>query len=161
MNNKNVLYSCCTWLSFNINQMFYDGYHYIWCAPYFDPSSRLNPYNSVPPTSNPKEIYWNLKREVDAGDKHSAKITQNRTGMQRGADLNLKMNRITPMQHQDIINIVAASEIRDFRPLLYVIPAKPVKPLVQLAALKDRAHALSEEYIIERLPRKLFDAIEL
>ena len=56
---------------------------------------------------------------------------------------------------------MAAAEKQDFRPLIYVIPFEPVKSLVEMASLENRAHALSEEYIIERLPRELFDAIEI
>ena len=161
MNSKNILYSCCTWLSYQIGQIYYGGFHYVWCAPYFDSKSRLNPDNAVPPTSNPKDIYWNLKREVEAGDKHSAKILQNRTGIQRGADVNLKLGNITSLKHQEILDIVAAAELVDFKPLLYIIPLEPVKPIIQMAAIKDRAHALSEEYIIERLPRDMFNAIDI
>jgi hypothetical protein len=149
MNSKSIYYSCCTWLAFQVNQAYYRKAHYTWCTPYFDPPSRLNPYNSVPPTSSPKEIYWNLRREIDAGDKHSAKILQNRAGIQRGADVNLKIGYITSDAHQEILEIAAAAELRDFRPLLYVIPCEPVSQLIQPVAVKDRAHAFSEEYIID------------
>ncbi|MFZ4525991.1 MAG: hypothetical protein ACOYOE_10685 [Chlorobium sp.] len=115
----------------------------------------------MPPTSNPKEIFWNLKHEVDACDKHSAKILQNKTGILRGADINLKNGMINADSHQEILDIVSAAELQDFRPLLYVIPAEPVKNLTQKVPIKDRAYILSEEYIIERLHRDYFNAIEI
>lgn len=161
MNNKSVCYSCCTWLSYEICQRYYRGNHYVWCTPYFDPSSRLSPHNSVPPTSNPREIYWNLLKEVQAGDLHSAKIAQNRSGIQRGADVQLKAGIIGIAEHRDILEIAAAAQPRDFSPLLFVIPVSPVAGLLQPVAVKYRASLLSEEYIIESLPRHRFDAIEL
>lgn len=161
VNTKSIFYSCCTWLSFQINQSYYGKLHYIWCAPYFDPQSRLNPYNSVPPTSSPREIYWNLHKEVQAGDRHSAKIIQNRAGLQRGADIKLRIGAITSDQHREILEIVAAAEPRDFRPILYVIPGSPVAGMLRSVAVQDKAHVMSEEFIIETLPRHLFDAVEL
>jgi hypothetical protein len=161
MNSKSVLYSCCTWLSFQINQSYYDKKHYIWCTQYFDPQSRINPYNSVPPTSSPKEIYWTLQKEINAGDRHSSKIVQNKAGLQRGADIKLKEGVITLNQHRDITEIVMAAESKDFKPILYVIPFNPVSDLIKSVAVKDKAHILSEEFIIENLPRHLFDAIQI
>jgi hypothetical protein len=160
MNNKNVYYSCGTWLSYQISQRYY-GDHYVWCTPYFDPASRLNHPNSVPPTSNPREIYWNLLKEVQAGDLHSAKIAQNRAGIQRGAGVKLRAGLILASEHKDIIEITAAALPSDFSPLLYVIPGAPVAAFLQPVALQLRASPLSEEYILERLPTDLFDAIEL
>jgi hypothetical protein len=161
LNTKIILYSCSTWLSFQINRLYYNNLHYTWCTPYFDPQSQLNPQNSVPPTSSPKEIYWNLKKEIDAGDRHSAKVAQNKIGLQRGADVKLRNNIITSAQHKEILEIIEASDLQDYRPILYIIPAEPIRPLLQLVPIKDRANILSEEYIIEQLPRHLFDAIEL
>ncbi len=161
MNTKRIFYSCSTWLSYEICQRYYGQNHYVWCTPYFDPSSRLNPYNSVPPTSNPREIYWNLHKEVSAGDLHSAKIAQNRSGIQHGADVKLQSNVIDRDQHREILEIATAAAPRDFRPILFVIPATSVGALVRAVGIKDRASLLSEEFIIESLPRDLFDAVEL
>lgn len=161
MNNKSIYYSCCTWLAYEICQRYYNKEHYVWCTPYFDPSSRLNSQNQVPPTSNPREIYWSLKKEVDAGDLHSAKIAQNRTGIQRGADVQLHAGVIDRYRHTDILEIAAAAQPPDFRPILFVIPGAPITHLIKPVALKKLASLLSEEYIIEKLPRVLFDAIEL
>jgi hypothetical protein len=161
MNNKNLYYSCCTWLAYQICQRYYGGHHYVWCTPFYDPTSRLSPSNSVPPTSNPREIYWNLKKEIEAADLHSAKISQNRSGLQRGADVKLAAGIINASQHKEILEIAAAAQPIDFKPLLFVIPGPPIQPLLKSVPVKDRASLLSEEYIIESLPRDLFDAVEL
>ncbi|MES2938577.1 MAG: hypothetical protein V4864_12905 [Pseudomonadota bacterium] len=115
----------------------------------------------VPPTSSPREIYTNLRKEVEAGDRHSVKIAQNTAGLRRGADIKLKSGAITQAQHDEILDIIAAAQIADFKPLLYIIPAAAAKRLLKSVPVKDRAHMMSEEYIIESLPRSHFDAIEL
>lgn len=121
----------------------------------------MNSSNSVPPTSSPKQIYRNLREEVDAGDWHSAKISQNRSGIQRGADVKLKAGIIDLAQHREILEIAVAAQARDFRPILFVIPAAPILSLLNPVAVNKRASLLSEEYIVESLPRHLFDAVEL
>jgi hypothetical protein len=94
------------------------------------------------------------------GDLHSAKIEQNKLGILRGADINLRLNVIDKNQHQDINSTVALAPILDFRPLLLVIPFKSVAKRLKQVAIKNRANPLSEEYIIEDLSRKTFDVIE-
>ena len=161
MNTKSTYFSCYTWLAFQINQSYYGGLHYTWCTPYFDPQSKFCEENAVPPTSSPKEIYWNLKREIDARDRHSAKIQQNKAGLQRGAEVNKRQGIISQREYKEILEITAVAEVSDFRPLIYLIPAQHVQHLIAPVAVKDKAHVMSEEYIIAKLPRGLFNVIEL
>ncbi|MYN17205.1 hypothetical protein GTP81_10620 [Rugamonas sp. FT107W] len=51
--------------------------------------------------------------------------------------------------------------LANFKPLMLVIPAAPVTALLNSVPVAQRASVFSEEYIIENLPRSLFDAIEL
>jgi len=74
----------------------------------------------------------------------------------RGAEANRDAGAISETQRSEIASIVRDAEIRDFEPLVYLIPYGRVSRLV-----KERAHPLSEEYAIESLPRRLFDIIEL
>ena len=61
----------------------------------------------------------------------------------------------------DINSMIETAETIDFRPLLYVIPAgAEVLALMKEVPVRDRAHPLSSEYIIEVLPKRLFDIIE-
>ncbi len=96
-----------------------------------------------------------------AGDLHSAKIAQNKSGIQRGADVKLTAGVINRAKHIEILEIVAAAQISDFRPIIFVIPVTPIASLLRRVEVKKRANPMSEEYIVESLPRKLFDAIEL
>jgi hypothetical protein len=157
-----ALYSTATWLGYKINEQDYGGVHYVWCTPHFDPRSPfLGVASAVPPTSSPKAIYQSLFAEVEAGDRHSAKIAQNRLGIQRGADVQFRKGSITESARDEILAIVEAAEVRDFRPLLLVIPYALVAMKIRQVPIKDRAHPLSEEYNLERLPRDAFDVLEV
>ena len=68
---------------------------------------------------------------------------------------------IGTVQHTEILEIAAAAQTRDFRPMLLIIPAMPILSLLRPVAVRDRASLLSEEYVVESLPRQLFDAVEL
>lgn len=161
MNGKRIYYSSNNWLSYRICQWYYGQQHYAWCAPYFDASSPLSPNNTVPPSSNPRDIYRSLKQDVDGLDRHSAKIADIRRGILKGAAINRKAGIIDDRQYQEIIDIVKQSQLPDFAPLMFVIPHHNVAHLLMPVAVKMRAHPFSEEYIIRSLPRDLFDAFEL
>ncbi len=154
-----LLYSVNTWLAYSIAETFYDGEHYVWCTPYF--SSRAAPAHvRLPPTSAPCTIYRSLADEVKAGDRHSAKIRDNRMGISRGMNAKLQNGTIDERQSGRIVDVLNGAEIRDFRPLLYVIPFDRVREIVAPVEVADRAHPLSAEFLIERLPRMHFDVIE-
>ncbi|MES2162421.1 MAG: hypothetical protein V4476_14775 [Pseudomonadota bacterium] len=161
MNNKSIYYSCSTWIAYEISQYFYGEIHYAWCTPYFDPPSRLNPYNSVPPSSNPRALYWGLMKDVDALDLHSFRISRVRAGIQRGAVSRLNQGMINTNQLKEIQELVMLAQPDNFKPLMYAIPGGPVAALLNFVPLEQRASLFSEEYVIENLPRNLFDAIEL
>lgn len=54
-----------------------------------------------------------------------------------------------------------AADIQQFKPLIYVIPYTAVAAIAVEVPVSNRAHPLSVEYVIERLPGGLFDIIEL
>lgn len=155
-----VLYSTNTWLAYTVAERFYGGEHYVWCTPYFSVRS-APPYASVPPTSCPGAIYHQLDAEVRAGDRHSGKIKENRDGIKRGAKVMLLAGTIDEHEHEEIEAIVDNAQIQEFRPMIYVIPAHLVADRLGRVAVADRAHPLSVEYTIERLPRSAFDVIDL
>ena len=102
-----------------------------------------------------------MRKEVEAGDLHSFKIFHTRSNTLLGADAKLKAGVISASTHNEILEIVMLAQIHEFKPLLLVIPGMPVCRLLQPVAVSKRASVLSEEFLIESLPRKLFDAIEL
>lgn len=161
MNSKRIYYSCSTRLSYEICQQYYRQLHYAWCSPFFDAESSFSVHNCVPPSSNPRTIYWSLKKDIDAGDLHSAKIKDLRHEIQKGAAIKLKAGIINQQQYQDIVRTVKRSSLGAFAPLMYVIPVEPLKGKFVSASVQSRASPLSEEYIITDLPREFFDAFEL
>ena len=89
------------------------------------------------------------------------KIDQNRLGILHGADVKLRNGAILPAQHEEISAIIADALLSDFQPLLFVIPYAPVATMIKQVPIKDRAHPLSQEYILENLPRSGFDVLEI
>ena len=71
-----LLYSTNVFLKFQVEEQYCGGVHYVWCSENCD-SKTLSIYSAgalVAPSSNPADIYRELKRDVDGKDKHSAKI---------------------------------------------------------------------------------------
>ncbi|NVM75262.1 hypothetical protein FHW83_001042 [Duganella sp. SG902] len=161
MNNKHIYYSCSSWLSYHICERYYGNKHYAWCTPYFDAFSSLSLQNFVPPSSNPRDIYWGLRKDIDTGDLHSAKVRDIRRGIQKGAALKRKEGTINDVDYLEIVRIARVSQIEKFSPLMLVIPFQPASGLFKRVAVWQRANPLSEEYIVENLPREFFDAFEL
>jgi hypothetical protein len=154
MSTPIVLYSTNTWLANKISKKYYSDEHWVWCSPYFDAGSN-------PPSSTPGEIYRDLRQATSRGDRHNLKILANKAGVYKGAVFKRKARIIDKEQARDIVSVIDAVETVDFRPLLYVIPVTDeVLLLMKEVPIRDRAHPLSTEYIIERLPRRLFDIIE-
>ncbi len=153
--SKLFLYSVNTWLAYKISELYYNNIHYVWCSPHFNAS------NINPPSSNPKEIYWNLKKDIDGKDHHSSKIEQNKVGIIKGANIKKSQGIITDIQEQEIIDIVSVAEMEDFRPLIYIIPTEKVKGIINPVSYKFKADKFSQEYIIEELASDFFDIVDL
>lgn len=160
-NNHIILYSANSRLAYLIGEIYYGKRHYVWCTPYFDPSSVAAINYTVPPSSSPVGIYRSLCEDVKLGDRHSAKIAANKTGILRGVELRKNAGEITPKQASEIASIVDASEPNDFKPLIFVIPYDLVKDRLKDVPVDQRAHPLSVEYIIEQLPRECVDVIDI
>ena len=154
------MYSANSWLAYKIAQLYYGGEHYVWCTPCFSSNSVPASDYTVPPSSSPSEIYNELLEDTIRGDRHSLKITVNKAGILRGAHCKEKQQVITKSEKAEIFAAVDRAETADFRPLIYVIPFTKVAKSLELVPVTERAHPLSIEYLIKRLPRKYFDVIE-
>lgn len=158
--NKPVLYSTMTFLAYNINLQHYGGLHYVWCTPYFG-SDFNSPVFTVPPSSSPLQIYLDLKREVDGGDRHGTLIGVKRLGIRRGADVMFKRGKITAEQRDDIRAICQLATLEHFRPILCVIPRSEALPYFQKVPVKSKANPLSQEYVVADVPTSSFDVIRI
>lgn len=63
--------------------------------------------------------------------------------------------------YREILETARRAQLADFRPLMFVIPVHPIAHLFTSVGIKRRANLLSEEYIIRKLPRNFFDAVEV
>lgn len=149
------LYSVNSWLSYKIAEHFYANHHFVWCSPVFN-AKGINP-----PSSDPYEICNGLIKDIEGRDKHSAKISYNKTGILKGADIQHGKGVITSAQRLDIIEMVNIAELEDFRPLVFVIPYDKVQAMTQPASVKLTAGLFSKEFIIEKLPRDKFDVLDI
>ena len=155
-----ILYSTNTWLAFSIQQRYYNDEHWVCCAPYLSENDFCASKDN-PPSSVPFSIYRELFESSRRGDRHSAKIAQNTAGILRGAAVKRDAGIISDSQYDEIMSVIRASQVLDFRPVLYMIPFGKVKQRAVEVDVAERAHPLSREYIIEKLPRKCFDVVKL
>ena len=119
MEHRLFLYSANTWLAYTINEQYYSQKHYVWCTPYFASGSLPSADATNPPTSTPSEIYHALEAEVRAGDRNSAKISQNKIGIAKGATVKRTAGQITKENEQEIMDILSASQIQAFDRFLH------------------------------------------
>ncbi len=115
----------------------------------------------MPATAIPGLIYDGLLRDVTSGDRHSHWIEKNRAGILNGAEVKHAAGVITDSERLQIRAIVELAEVRDFRPLLYVIPFQSVQDELLEVPPAERAHPMSKEYRLEALQRCNFDVVQL
>jgi hypothetical protein len=159
---RHLLYSTNVYLKLLIQEKYFDNKHYIWCSEHFDSKAtpKYSASSHVPPSSNPAAIYKELLRDVNGKDKHSSKINAQKTSFIARATQSFTDNLITKSDMEEIIYIVDTSPFDYWRPLLYVIPAKPVVGRLNLVPIQNRA-GFGDEFIIAKLDRNEFDILEL
>ena len=156
-----ILYSTNTFLAYSISEKYYGNVHYFWCAPYFDPRQASTLSVSLPPTSSPAELYEDLLKDIFRGDNHSPRVAQNKSGILAGATAHKNRRKITTVQFNEIVEIVRAAQLQDFKPLLFVAPYTRLGKKLKPVPVPKRAHPLSAEFVAEGIPRSHFDAIIL
>jgi hypothetical protein len=152
-----ILYSANSELGYRVAELYYGGMHYVWCTPCFEAKTGCE----VPPSSAPMKIATRLYEDIVGRDHHSSKIESLRIGIKRGATAKHAAGVITSDQLVDISQIVDKAELRDFMPLLFIIPYNRVTGLLRPAAVGSKANYSSMEYIIESLPKDCFDVIRI
>lgn len=156
----NVLFSTNCLLAYRICKQFYENLHYVWCATIFGSPDVDDPLVRNPRSSAPYERFSELKKDTGrSGDHHSNIVSDQRTGIKRGAEAQFTAGEITEDERDEILEIVDAAEISDFEPLMYVIPFQKVKRIAKKVPVSKRAHPLSDEWLIPRLPRDYFEII--
>ncbi|MBK8520736.1 MAG: hypothetical protein IPL54_07615 [Chitinophagaceae bacterium] len=148
-------------MAHHINESYY-GKHFVWCSPVFNTEKldSLSMFKKIPPSSNPYTIYQRLKQDCSNGDLHSSLITQNKSGLKRGAIEMLSNAVIDNLDFARINKIIDSATIEQFYPLLYLIPKTAVEKRVKLVDVNSMANPLSVEYQIEDLIKSEFEIIE-
>jgi hypothetical protein len=149
-----------TYLAYNINLQYYGGLHYTWCTPYFG-SDYSSPVFTVPPSSSPLQIYYDLKREVDGGDLHATLVRVKRVGIRHGADAMLARGKITEEARDEIHVICEMAVLEHFRPILCIIPSAGAVSYLKKVPVRSKANPLSQEYIVADVPTSSFDVIRI
>ena len=163
MGNNLIYYSTNTKLAFIINEKFYFSKHFVWCSPVFNPE-KLDEYDyrkKIPVSSSPYKIYKNLLDDVNTDDHHSSKIKENKAGLKKGAAKMLERGIIDENDFARILKIIDKSSIKEFSPILYLIPAEIVKDKIKVVDVEEAANPLSSEYQIEELVDGEFEIIEI
>lgn len=156
-----LLYSTNVLLKYYICNQFYNNIHYVWCSETFD-ASKSAQYTSgsmIAPTSNPHDIYDDLKKAVDKHDVHNSKIIAQMASIKAVAIQKHQASDITDGQKDEIIYMVGHADFSHWRPLVYIIPRPTVGPRLKVVPIQKRA-SFGKEYIIKDLHTDEFDVIE-
>jgi len=157
-----VLYSTNVFLKFLIQQRFRKDVHYVWCSEYFDSTTQpaYSGSSIVAPSSNPADIYRQVRRDIQEKDRHSYKINEQKASLTKLA-INWELaGEITKDDKDEIVFMANNGSFDDWRPLIYVIPRGPVEGKLKLVPI-DRRASFGIEYIIDNLERSEFDVIEI
>lgn len=156
-----LLWSTNSWLKHYIQMRFRNDTHYVWCSPIFEGQSaaRYAVGAGQPPTSDPATIYRQLHIAVSRQDGHDPKIASQRTTIKALAAEWFAVGELTEDERDEILAIVDRSTVRDWRPVLFVIPFDSVGIRVKSVPREKRA-SLEPEYIIPDLSKEEFELIE-
>lgn len=153
-NKYPLLFSVGTSLAYSVDNEYYNGVHYVWCA------TKINSFTQ-PLTSNPISIAKRWLRIVADGDIHVPDVDANTSGILNGAKLKLSNKHITKQDNKAIRSKVAVATYKDFLPVLYVIDTKKVKSRCIEVPPNRVASATSIEYIIEDLQDGEYDLLDI
>lgn len=157
-----LLYSTNVFLKQYLQERYRKDVHYVWCSESFD-SRKLSSYSPgalTAPSSNPADIYRELKRDIEGRDMHSAKIAAQKASFIKLAIEWESKGEISVSDRDDIVYMVNNAGFDHWRPLIYVIPRAPVESRLQIVPAHLRA-GFGPEYIIPDLARSEFDLVEV
>ena len=155
-----ILYSTNTRIAHMIAKHYYNNLHYAWCSP-FSGSPIQNAFDRVePPSSSPLRIYRSLHDDVTAPDLHSDKISQNRSGLIRGASAKRQAGVIDEDGAGDRRR-GRASRDQFLSAVALCHTLRRGRCTREAGSVGTASPSVSEEYIIESLPRAFFDIVVL
>ena len=157
-----LFYSTNTYLAFLISETYYQGEHFVWCGPIFNPLT-LGAYDlrrKTPPSSSPLKIYTTFKEDIEGNDLDSKKIKSAKNGLKNGAGIQHANKVIDDIELASILYTIDHASITEFRPLIYAIPKHLVESRVKIVPVDAKANPLSVEYQILDLKKNEFEILE-
>ncbi|MDR0883583.1 MAG: hypothetical protein LBN05_03125 [Oscillospiraceae bacterium] len=135
-NNLNLFFSVQTFLAYHINENYYGGVHFVWCADSFDDKE-------LPPFANPKSIYHSL---INTKDKYSRSINEKMKGILAGAAQMYAKGKINKKELKEIIDIVNRAPVHHFRPVLYLIHKLLIQPerIDTVVSYRNNIHIIAD-----------------
>jgi hypothetical protein len=158
-----ILYSTNVYLKFAINERYGGGAHYVWCSECFDGTSLATaaPFGVRAGSSNPRDIYNDLKRATERQDRGHLKIAQQKSALTAQAVFWKDAGKITEDEMVELQQMIQLADFMDWRPVIYVIPRHLVSARLEIVPPVKRATATGVEYIVSDLHRSEFDLIEI
>jgi hypothetical protein len=155
------LYSTNPWIKFDIYQRYRGERHWVWCSDFYDARKYYlhRGAGRMPPSSNPAEIYENLKASVDRPDFHCPTIVRVQLSLKERALEWVKDGSLTHIDAQDIIYQLDHAAITDWRPLLYVVHRASVESRLVEVPPDKRANPTSMEWTLADLAPPEFDVL--
>jgi hypothetical protein len=157
-----LLYSTNVYLKLLIQQRYRNDLHWVWCSDSFD--STKQPGHTlaslVAPSSNPVDIYRELKQCFERTDLHNAKIQAQKASLKSLAVQWQQAGEITKFEEQDIVWWVDNATAQLWKPLIYVIPRPLVEARLVPVPANQRA-SIADEFTIPDLARSEFDLLEI
>ncbi len=163
MSNLLLLYSVNPLIKYNINEIYFNSNHYVWCSECFDASKQdaYNPRFRLGATSNPIDIYRDYYRAVNTHDAHNLKINSQRTELISLATRCHSLGKINNGTRDEIISYLSNADLSFWRPLIYLIPrTEKIEERMIRARPSDTANGIANEYIIQDLKCSEFDIME-
>ena len=158
------LYSTQPYIKYHINESFLGKRHYVWCSEVFDgrAEARLNIASTLGKSSNPAEIYDDVRQYAKAGraDRHCDHVTRWKASIPTVAVALQKNGQIDESALKEITYLVRTAEVSLWRPILYVIDRQRVGAgRIQLVEPDQRA-GVANEYVINDLTLSEADVLE-
>src|SRR2546425_3948102 len=157
------LYSTNPWIAHEFAVNYRRDLHWVWCSEFYDPTTApgTSAAAAIAPSSSPRELFDELKRDCDREDTHSHLIKRYRRTFRSLAAQWLAAGEITRDQHDEIVTTVKSHSWRIWRPQLYVIPPAPGESARRLIRVPRRHRAAyGPEVRIEDLKTGGFDIID-
>jgi hypothetical protein len=138
------------------------GVHVVWASEYFDPLAvgALSPAGLIGRSASPRAIFDELSDDCHREDGHSAHLKRYRKKFRSLAKDWLALGEIDGEQFAEIAALLKPGSWNIWRPLLYVIPRRPIEDAGRLHPVPPpRRAAHGPEYQIIDLKSDEFDIL--